>query len=98
MRVYALLLGLVLTGGSGYAAQVAVSSLGAGGAMTVPVRSNAPSGAHDVIWYGGVLDPITVEAKGDAPAKTQAARRRLFLDRSSVSCSKASRAHRALLL
>jgi len=37
-----------------------------------------------------VLDPITVEARGDAPASTATARR-LLLDRPAVRCLRASR-------
>jgi len=60
MKAYALLLGMMLTLGSGYAAQVAVSSVGtARDAEVRPIpapRSHGP----DTVWYGGVLDPITV--------------------------------------
>ena len=57
MRVYALLLGIALTTGYGYATGAALSSV-----RGRPVAAVQPT---DVLYYGGTLDPITVEAKGD---------------------------------
>src|SRR5437016_13663120 len=67
MKAYALLLGMMLTLGSGYAAQVAVSSVGT--ARDAEVRPTPAPRSHgpDTVWYGGVLDPIPVEARGRAP-------------------------------
>jgi hypothetical protein len=91
MRVYALLLGLVLTTGYVYAAQVAVSSANAGashGRVAVPTsRADEKPGP---IWYGGTLELVTVEAKADARAGAKA-RKRLILNGKRVPCSHVSR-------
>ena len=90
MRAYAMLLGLALTGTYAYAAHVAVASVGSR-------RAEAAAPATFVetpVWYGGVLDPVTVRARGDSPEKTAAARR-LLLDQVPARCSHASPAHRA---
>src|SRR2546426_9373456 len=64
MRVYALLLGILFTTGYGYAAQIAVSSLGAGRpAPAQPAATIPPDGALDGVWYGGGPDPLTVESR-----------------------------------
>jgi hypothetical protein len=90
MKAYAMLLGMMLTVGSGYAAQVAVSSVGtARDAEVTPTPVGRTSRGPDTVWYGGVLDPITVEARGDGPASTATARR-LLLDRPAVRCFRAS--------
>ena len=71
MRVYALMLGVALTTGYGYAAQVAVSSLGAGrNLITAPATTTTTDAGSslDGVWYGGVLDPVTVEASGSTRA------------------------------
>jgi len=91
MKAYALLLGMMLTLGSGYAAQVAVSSVGTTrDAEVKPTPAHRASHGPDTVWYGGVLDPITVEARGDAPASATTARR-LLLDRPATRCFRASR-------
>lgn len=65
MRVYALLCGILLTSGYAYAAQVAVASTAAGQrAVPAPTVTTDPAGE---LWYGGVLDPITVESRGGSP-------------------------------
>src|SRR2546426_8594058 len=65
MRVYALLLGILFTTGYGYAAQIAVSSLGAGRQpATEPAAAIPASAALDGVWYGGGLDPVTGESPG----------------------------------
>ena len=96
MRVYAMLVGLALTAGYGYAAQVAVESVGAHRGEAAPASSIEPSGSLETIWYGGILAPITVEATADAPAKTAAARR-LLLDRLSAGCPQARALRHTLL-
>jgi hypothetical protein len=94
MKVYAILLGLVLTLGSGYAADVAVSSVGAGTGVTgVPTR--ALNRGPDTIWYGGVLDPITVEAPGNGPA--QPAARRMLLNPPAAPCAQRSQISHAVI-
>jgi hypothetical protein len=97
MKAYAMLLGMVLTLGSGYAAEVAVSSVGAGTGL---VKVGTPTGAvrhgRDTIWYGGVLDPITVEAPGGGAATAPAARR-MLVDPPVSPCSQRSPAYRAVL-
>ena len=97
MKAYAMLLGMLFTVGSGYAAQVAVSSVGAARSVeAAPALGSHVTNSLDTIWYGGVLDPITVEARGDGPAKTETARR-LLLDRPTTRCSQAAQAYRAVL-
>jgi hypothetical protein len=84
MRVYALLLGIALTTGYGYAAQMAVSSLGAGrNLITAPAPTIDPGTSLDGVWYGGVLDPVTVESPSGA--RVTAARGRI-LSRPTVRC------------
>ena len=92
MKAYAMLLGMLLTVGSGYTAQVAVSSVGAAGRGEAgPAPASRGNEGLDKVWYGGVLNPITVEARGDAPANTAAARR-LLLDRPIARCFRSNRA------
>lgn len=88
MRVYALLLAVALTTGYGYAAQVAVSSLGPGREpATAPAGAIPASGALDGVWYGGVLDPVTVESRSDgARAATTQGK---VLSRPTVRCTEA---------
>lgn len=88
MRVYALLLGILLTTGYGYAAQIAVSSLGAGHNTRARPAAALPTGdAPDRVWYGGVLDPVTVESRsGGARAAATKAR---VLSRPTVRCTEA---------
>jgi len=67
MRHYALLLGLLLTAGSTYVLHLAVGSAGferltAGATAMEPV----PLPPQE-IWYGGVLAPVTIEARRGAP-------------------------------
>ncbi len=88
MRVYALLLAVILTTGYGYAAQIAVSSLGAGRhTATEPATAIPAGGALDGVWYGGVLDPVTVESRSDG-AQAAATQGRV-LSRPTVRCSEA---------
>ncbi len=60
MRVYAWLLGTLLTTASTYAAEIAVRSAGLSRAATA-LRAAADPTADAPIWYGGVLKPITIE-------------------------------------
>src|SRR5438445_10297318 len=65
MKAYALLLGMMLTLGSGYAAQVAVSSVGAPRDAAVrPTPAHRSSHAPDTVSYGGVRAPITPATRG----------------------------------
>jgi hypothetical protein len=89
MRIYALLFGIALTTAYGAAAQLAVSSLDtghhAGGNPAAAVPASAGPGD---VWYGGVLDPITVESSGGnsrAPAHAR------ILTRPTVRCVGADR-------
>jgi hypothetical protein len=63
MRVYAFLFGVVVTIGSASLAQLAVASAGFDRIMTPPA---APRGGDLLgpgeLWYGGVIEPITIEA------------------------------------
>ena len=73
MRIYALMLGVALTTAYGYAAQVAVSSVGARHRVDPPpAGSLTPDDGPGRLWYGGVLDPITVESeRGTVATKTR---------------------------
>src|SRR5256885_14081073 len=87
MRVYALLLGILLTTGYGYAAQIAVSSLGAGRQpATEPATVVPATNSLDGVWYGGVLDPVTVESR--CGGVRGFASQGKVLRRSTVRCSK----------
>src|SRR5207237_8635050 len=72
MRIYALLLGITLTTGyAAAAAELAVSSLDAGRQTQAHTAATIPaSDAPGAVWYGGVLDPLTV---GSAPGERHAA-------------------------
>src|SRR5947208_16772262 len=86
MRVYALLLGILLTTGYGYAAQIAVSSLGAGRQpATEPATVVPATNSLDGVWYGGVLDPVTVESLSGG-ARVSASQGKV-LSRPTVRCS-----------
>ena len=88
MRVYALLLGILFTTGYGYAAQIAVSSLKAGHAAPAQPAATIPTdGALDGVWYGGVLDPVTVESRSDGTRA--AATQGRALSRPTVRCTEA---------
>lgn len=91
MRVYALLLGIALTTGYGYAAQMAVSSLGAGrNLVTAPAPTIEPGTSLDGVWYGGVLDPVTVESPRAPRAAAMGGR---VLSRPTVRCVEATSRH-----
>ena len=59
MRVYATLLGVLITAGSGYLAQVAVGSAGFERLVVSAPKPGTPTFGE--IWYGGVLAPVTIE-------------------------------------
>lgn len=84
MRTYALILGILLTSGYGYAAQVAVSS-----AAKLRPTDPAPAAAAvepGPLYYGGMIDPIVVEsAPGGSGAKPELSQRRL-LGRPTLRC------------
>ncbi|HXQ28873.1 MAG TPA: hypothetical protein VN848_06345 [Gemmatimonadales bacterium] len=61
MRVPALVLGALATFGSGYVAAEAVESVGV--SQTAIPAAAAPAPAGQVIWYGGVLEPVVVAAR-----------------------------------
>ncbi|HYT04921.1 MAG TPA: hypothetical protein VEM13_08600 [Gemmatimonadales bacterium] len=84
MRIYALLLGVVFTAGYGYAAQVAVASVGVGRHSDTEPAAGGAGRLLDRVWYGGQIDPITVESKAGS-AKATVTRRIPLLDR-SVRC------------
>ncbi len=94
MRVYALLLGIVFTASYGFAAQLAVSSVGPG-----RQSDTAPASASqelDRVWYGGVIDPITVESAGGAA--TAAVTKTRLLYRPTLRCTVTGRAgYRAII-
>lgn len=70
MRAYALLLGVVLTVGSVSVAELAVQSVGSarGGGL----RAARARAASDAIWYGGMIEPITINARGSTRAAVRA--------------------------
>lgn len=68
MRAYALLLGALVTTGSAYVAEVAVASSGLERAWTV-LHADVDPPSPIPLWYGGILDPITIQAhRPTAPA------------------------------
>jgi hypothetical protein len=89
MRIYALLLGTLLTTGYGAAAELAVTSLDTGRHTRGDAAAVVPaSDARGAVWYGGVLDPITVESSArDSHAAAQAR----ILSRPTVRCVGANR-------
>jgi hypothetical protein len=66
MRVWAGLFGVVLTVGSAYIAQLAVTSAGVD--RLARARNVGGDPAPGQLWYGGVLDPVTIEVSRAAPA------------------------------
>ncbi len=85
MRMYALLLGVILTSGYGYAAQVAVASAAAGRA---PAPSPKAAAILDQVWYGGILDPVVVESRG---THRVAGTKHRLIERLTVRCADADR-------
>ena len=66
MRGYAVLVGALLTVGSGYAAQVAVNAdhVAGAGRSTADRAGQPVRSPGDTVWYGGTLEPVVVEAAG----------------------------------
>ena len=62
MRLYALLLGTLLTAASAYVAQMAVTSSRFDRAWQV-LHAEADPPSSDPIWYGGILEPVTIEGR-----------------------------------
>jgi hypothetical protein len=61
MRIYTLLLGLLLTLGVAFVAELALDS--AGTRLAAELAQDARhSDARGPVWYGGMLAPITVQA------------------------------------
>ena len=88
MRTYALLFGILLTTGYGATAELAVSSVDSGRTTRGTAAPVDPaSGAPGAVWYGGVLDPITVESA----AGTHAAAQAHIVSRPTVRCVGANR-------
>ncbi len=97
MRMYALLLGAVFTTGYGYAAEVAVSSVAAGRhAAVAPAAAVSVGAPLDPVWYGGVIDPITVES-GGGPAKITTMTKSQLLDRGARCSQPGPSGYRAIL-
>ena len=89
MRIYALLLGTLLTTGYGAAAELAVTSLDTGRHTRGDPAAVLPATtAPGPVWYGGVLDPITVESSARDPHAAAQAR---ILSRPTVRCVGADR-------
>jgi len=85
MRVYAVVLGTLLTIGYGCVADVAIQSSGGGEGRGASLPATAaPTAAPSAVWCGGMLAPVIVEARGAArftrPAVTLAG-----VDRSSAT-------------
>jgi len=59
MRGYPLLLGTLCTVASAYVAEIAVSSAGLDRAR--PQSRRADPAPADLLWYGGILAPVTIE-------------------------------------
>ncbi|HXL07429.1 MAG TPA: hypothetical protein VN964_10945 [Gemmatimonadales bacterium] len=89
MRIYALLLGILLTTAYGAAAELAVTSLDTGRhTRGQPAAVRPASDVPGAVWYGGVLDPITVESSArDSHAAAQAR----IMSRPTVRCVGADR-------
>jgi hypothetical protein len=63
MRVYSSMLAVLLTAGSAYVAELAVSSAGFERVSRPSPRRREPPPVGGQLWYGGVLDPITIEVR-----------------------------------
>src|SRR5207302_5048596 len=71
-----------------YPARFAVSSLGAGRRpATEPATVVPATNSLDGVWYGGVLDPVTVESRSGG-ARVSASQGKV-LSRPTVRCSEA---------
>jgi hypothetical protein len=73
MRGLTVLVATTLTVGYGFAAQAAMTADRAetirrvAGRFTEPTPSTLPADASGRVWYGGMLQPVTVEATTAAP-------------------------------
>ncbi|HKW40586.1 MAG TPA: hypothetical protein VJN39_04990 [Gemmatimonadales bacterium] len=85
MRVYALLLGIALTAGYAYPAQMAVESLQHGPRVLAQPTTAVVKDSRGDLWYGGVLDPVTVVGDGSTPAKHR------VVSRQTVRCVESAR-------
>jgi hypothetical protein len=99
MRVYASLLGVLLTIGSAYLAQLAVASAGFERLNGRAAQGGDP-GAPGQLWYGGVLDPITVEAtRATTPpvafGTPWTLRGELALSQKAIECARLARPKRS---
>jgi hypothetical protein len=101
MRVYAILLGMVVTAGSAYLAQVAVDSAGFE-RLAVPSPSPGDPAVARELWYGGVLEPVTIEA-GRSPVSAYALEAlwtrssALAVNQEAVECTRRARSKRHAL-
>jgi hypothetical protein len=102
MRVYAILMGMVLTAGSAYLAQVAVGSAGFERLVGPSPSPGNPAVARE-LWYGGVLDPITIEVSRATPVSAYALWARLTgsselaVNQEAVECTRRARSKRHAL-
>lgn len=85
MRMYALMLGVILTSGYGYAAEVAVASATG---RRAPASNPEARAVREPVWYGGMLDPIIVESRG---THRVAGTERHALERVTMRCADAER-------
>jgi hypothetical protein len=63
MRLYSSMLAVALTAGSACVADLAVSSAGFERVPRPSPWRREPPPAGGQLWYGGVLDPITIEVR-----------------------------------
>ena len=63
MRLYSSMLAVALTAGSACVAELAVSSAGFERVPRPSPGRREPPPAGGQLWYGGVLDPITIEVR-----------------------------------
>jgi hypothetical protein len=63
MRVYSSMLAVLLTAGSAYVAELAVSSAGFERVPRPSPGGREPPPVGSQLWYGGILDPITIEVR-----------------------------------
>ena len=89
MRAYEVLLGVLLTAGSAYVAQIAVASAGFDRVSAPPAARGDLLGPGE-LWYGGVIDPVTVEAMRAANPAIVVAMPRA----STVECERRARPRR----
>jgi hypothetical protein len=98
MRIYAVLLGVLLTAGSAYVAQIAVASAGFE-RLARGSPGGGDMGAAGELWYGGVLHPITVDATRATPLAVAfgtpwTASSELAVSQKAVECERLARPKR----